>query len=265
MMPPPHHLRILIADDERLARTSLRRALDELSDASVVSECDSGHTAEQAIRTLLPDVAFLDVDMPDRTGLDVVRSLGTAISTKIIFVTAYEEFALEAFQVHAFDYVLKPIDSDRVRLAAERAREQILLEHHGDGHNGFPDPVPAAAGETVQPHPRYLDRLTVQTGDRLTLVDVAEVDWVEAWGDYVRIHVHGRTFTIREKIGDLERQLDPNRFARVHRSTIVQIARIKDLAPLLHGDYELTLADNTLLRLSRTYRHRLSELLQHHL
>ncbi len=265
MTSSSHHLRILIADDERLARTSLRRAIDELSDVSVVSECDSGREAEQAIRTLQPDVAFLDVDMPDRNGLDVVRGLGPEHATKIIFVTAYEEYALEAFQVHAFDYVLKPIDGDRVRLAAERAREQIVLEKHGDGH-AVPDPeLSTVRSDATQLHPRYLDRLTVQAGERLTLVDVADVDWVEAWGDYVRIHLHGRTFTIREKISDLERQLDPGRFARVHRSTIVQIARIKDLVPLLHGDYELTLADNTLLRLSRTYRHRLSELLQHHL
>src|SRR6266436_5202816 len=242
-------MRVLIVDDEPLARRGIRARLKAFSDITILEDCEDGESALDAIRTEAPELVFLDVQMPGISGFDVVRRLPRNRQPFIIFLTAYDQYALQAFDVHALDYLLKPIDSDRFVEAVERAQRQIEL-HIG---NSLEDRLRLLLAE----HPAYVQRLAIRTGSRIAFVLVDEIDWIEAAGDYATLHVGRKAPLLRETFNSLEIRLDPSRFVRIHRSTIVQVSRIRDLQSLPNRELRLTLIDGTELKVSRTYRDRL--------
>jgi two-component system, LytTR family, response regulator len=242
-------LRILIVDDESVARRRIRRLLTAEHDVTVIGECGDGGSAIAAIAAEHPDLVFLDVQMPERDGFEVLQAVPPPELPAILFVTAYDRYALRAFDVHAIDFLLKPFTRERFRIALVRARERLDRRDRDAGL--------AALAASLRQRPRYLSRVPVRTGDRIVLVDLATVDWLEAADNYVRLHAQKREYLLRETLASLESQLDPNRFARIHRSAIVQIDRIAELHPATHGDFDVLLRDGTRLTLSRTWRDRL--------
>jgi len=261
-------LRVLIVDDEAFARQRLRRLLTELQDIEVVGEAANGREAVALITQHDPDVVLLDVQMPRVDGFGVLRALDGP-APLVIFVTAFDEHAVAAFNVHAFDYILKPVDPARFADAIARARAQIeqstIAERHAklvaflDASPGAPTrdvAVPAAESATASGR-APLDRLLVKEEGKMYFVPVGEIDWIEAFGNYARLHTGPRTHLIRETMSTLERALDVRRFARIHRSTIVNLDRIRQMDLWGSGDYMVRLADGTQLKLSRWYRDRL--------
>jgi two-component system LytT family response regulator len=269
-------MRVLIVDDEPIARRRISRLLKLEDDVEVVNEVGSGTDAVAAIREQKPDLVFLDVQMPDLDGFGVVSALGEPESMPaIVFVTAYNEYAVKAFDVNAVDYVLKPFDGERFRSAFQRARttleqknsaeagrrikallEEVLGEQRAQALTAAGANGGGAAAAQVQPvaRARYLDRLMVKHDGRVFFVKVADVDWFEASGNYVRVHVGRVSHLIRETMHGIEAQLDPNLFARIHRAVIVNMDRIRELQPWFAGDYIVILRDGRQLKLSRTYR-----------
>lgn len=227
-------IRALIADDEPLARKKIRTLLEREPDVEVAGECGSGPEAARLIRELEPDLVFLDIEMPELDGLSVLSGLPSRAAPLVIFVTAYDQYAVRAFDVKALDYLLKPFDRRRFRTALERAREHLR-------HSGEPPESP-------------LSRLLVRSGDGLSVLKVDDVDWVEAADNYVKVHALGETHLLRETLAHLQSRLDPARFLRIHRSTLVNLDRIQSLHPLFHGDQIVVLRDGTELTLSRRYR-----------
>jgi two-component system LytT family response regulator len=242
-------LRTLVVDDEAPARRRIRRLLAAESGVSVVGECGDGASAVTAIAALRPDLVFLDVQMPELDGFAVVRTLPAGPLPAILFVTAYDQYALRAFDVHAVDYLLKPFTAERFRTAVARARERIARHSADDGL--------ASLAATLRSRPAYASRLPVRTGGRTVFVDLGAVDWLEAADNYVRLHVRQREYLVRETLAALESQLDPERFVRIHRSAIVQADRVAEIRPTSHGDAEVALRDGTRLSVSRTFRDRL--------
>ena len=268
-------LRVLVVDDERLPRQRLLRLLEEIPNTTCVGECENGRTAVDAIESLLPDLVLLDVRMPGMGGLDVARAL-TGHVPFIIFFTAFDEYALSAFEVHAIDYLLKPVERERFVAAIERARalvanttaaqrhERLLallqgepaLASDADGRPELGDasaPVSSGAGDQTTFPRRFL----VKGDGQMYFVAVDDIDWVEAYGNYVRLHVGKGVHLIRETLGNIERKLDPGRFARVHRSSIVNLDRVARMDLWGAGDYVVLLKDGTKLKLSRWYRSRI--------
>jgi two-component system LytT family response regulator len=241
-------LRTVIADDEPVARRRIRRLLGAEAGVTVVAEYGDGASALQGIVAESPDLVFLDVQMPELDGFDVLRALGDTIAPAIVFVTAYDRYALQAFDAHAVDYLLKPFTPARLQAAVAKARERILSRKVA--------PEIAALASALRQRARYLSRLVVRSGNRLVVVDLGTVDWIGAADNYVRLMIGGKEHLQRETLSSLERQLDPDRFARIHRSAIVQIDRIVELHPATHGDVDVVLRDGTRLTLSRTYRAR---------
>ncbi|MFN8574468.1 MAG: LytTR family DNA-binding domain-containing protein [Gemmatimonadaceae bacterium] len=275
-------MKVLIVDDEPIARRRVRRLLRMEDEVEVVGECAGGQEAVAAIREHNPDLVFLDVQMPDLDGFGVVAALGEEKLPAIVFITAYDEYAVRAFDVHAMDYLLKPFDPDRFRAAFARARQHMeqlssaeagrritsLLEQVlGEAKTGALVAAGAAGGggaTAVATAPaaapvrtRYLDRLMVKHDGRVFFVKVADVDWFEASGNYVRVYVGRASHLIRETMHGIEAQLDPNEFARIHRAVIVNLDRIRELQPWFAGDYIVILRDGRQLKLSRTYREQL--------
>jgi two-component system, LytTR family, response regulator len=242
-------IRALIVDDEPLARERLRTLLEAEEDIEVVGECLDGLTAVDAIRELEPDLVFLDMQMPELDGIGVVNHIGAGAMPSVIFVTAYDQFAVQAFDAHAVDYILKPFDEERFRTAVQRARH-TLRTRTVDGD------LDSRLAELLSDlrRPRFLERLAVKTGGKIVFIRTDDIDWVGAEGNYARIHTGGRTYLIRETMNMLESKLDPNRFLRVHRSTIVNTDAIAELEPLFQGDYVVILRDGTRLTSSRGYR-----------
>jgi two-component system, LytTR family, response regulator len=261
-------LRVPIVDDEAFARQRLRRLLTEQPDVEVVGEAANGREAITLITSHDPDVVLLDVQMPRVDGFGVLRGLDGP-APLVIFVTAFDEHAVSAFNVHAFDYILKPVDPARFADAIDRARAQIaqstIAERHAqlvaflDASPGAPArEVAAASAESAPAGGRApLDRLLVKEEGKMYFVPVTEIDWIEAFGNYARLHTGPRTHLIRETMATLERALDVRRFARIHRSTIVNLDRVRQMDLWGSGDYMVRLADGTQLKLSRWYRDRL--------
>ena len=258
-------LRILIVDDEPLAREGIRLLLESEPDVEVVGEACDGPEAVSAIEKLHPDLVFLDVQMPGMTGLEVLSRVEVERMPEVVFCTAYDQYALQAFEHHALDYLLKPFDDERFHGALERARSRIrdrgadnlgrrmlalLAEYGSDG-------APAAPRKAGSP---FADRLAVKTGGRTYFLRTEEIDWIEAADYYVKLHVGGKEHLLRESMNRLEKELDPQRFLRVHRSSIVNLDRVKEL----HGrgnDHAVVLHDGTRLTLSRSRREKLNALL----
>jgi two-component system LytT family response regulator len=247
-------IRTLIVDDEPLARQRLRTLLEAESDIEIVSECTDGRQAVAAIREERPDLVFLDVQMPLLDGFGVLETLGVDRPPAIVFVTAYDRYALRAFEVHALDYLLKPFDRERFGKALARARSHARQDQSADVSQRL-----LALLQDVKEARKPLDRLVIKSGGRVCFVRTDEIDWVEAAGNYVKIHVQDEEHLLRETISNLEGRLDPDKFLRIHRSTIVHIERIRELQPAFHGDQVVILRNGTELPLSRSYREKLQE------
>ena len=246
-------MRILIVDDEAPARRRIRRLLAAEPGVTVCGECGDGDSALALVARERPDLVFLDVQMPERDGFEVVKALPPAGLPAILFVTAHDRYALRAFDVHAVDYLLKPFSGERFRTAVARARERFARR--------MDDPGLQSLAGTLRAHPAYLTRVQVKTGARTVFVDLASVDWMDAADNYVRLHVHDREYLVRETLAALEAQIDPDRFVRVHRSAIVQIDRVAEIRPQSHGDAELRLDGGARVAVSRTWRERVQRAL----
>jgi len=253
-------LRLLIVDDEPVARRRLRRLVREIPDVDVAGEAGDGRSAVSAIRALTPDVVLLDVQMPEMDGFEVLQAVGDRLPA-VIFVTAFDRYALRAFDVHALDFLLKPVTADKLGRAVERARTRIA-ERRG----ALLDPrILALLDDLAGGRRRFLSRLPVKVRGRMIVIDLADVDWIKAADNYVTLHVGGTSYPARETMTRLERELDPDRFVRIHRSVIVQVDRIKELLPVFHGDFVVVLRNGTRVTLSRTYRSKVEGILHREL
>lgn len=283
-------MRVVIADDEPLARETLRLLLSPKPEVEIVAECENGPQAVAAIREHRPEIAFLDVQMPGLDGLGVVREVGSDHMPVVVFVTAYDQYAVDAFAAQALDYLLKPFDDERFEHAFRRASERVsqgesaeiakklarmaarLESDGGLARKGSGVDSPArdattgkdstgkdtarkdtARKDTGLANSAPLERIMVKDRDSVVFVDTASIDWIEAAGDYVTLHVGSAKHLIRESMTTLEEALDRSRFVRIHRSTIVNIDRVRELKPYFHGDYIVYLEDGTERRLSRRY------------
>jgi len=225
-------VRIVLVDDEPLARTNLRVLLLRHSDVAIAGECQSGMEALEEIRGKKPDLVFLDVQMPECDGFDVLEMLGRDVPPAVIFVTAYDHYALKAFEAGALDYLVKPFDDARFELALSRARDKIRRHR----------PVPGAG------------RITVKSGGQILFLEAEDIDWVEAADYYACLHVGARTHLLRRSMSELEQDLDPKTFCRIHRSAIVNLARVRGLQLNRSGEYEVLLSNGSTLPISRRYR-----------
>lgn len=247
---------VLIADDEPPARRGIRAMLQPHADVRVVGEAGSGRQAVDAIRALRPELLFLDVQMPEGDGFDVVREIGVEAMPVTVFATAYDAYALRAFEAHALDYLLKPYERERFDAVLERSRSRVR-QARGAGA----DPRLLSFVRQMEERSHHLRRIPVRTGARVKLVDVDDVDYFEADTNYVRLHVGGASHLVRETLAALEARLDPARFARVHRSLIVNLERVAEVEPLFAGEHVLSLKNGTRLTTGRTYRARVQEAL----
>lgn len=250
-------IKALIVDDEAIARERVRRFLSAESDIEILGECRNGREALLAIKKLSPDLIFLDVQMPEMNGFEVLNAVGKQALPAVVFVTAYDQFAIRAFEVHALDYLLKPFNRERFRRSLNHARA-----HLGRGRQGSTDEQLLSLLEDIKAGPKYAERLVIKTTGRVYFLKTVEIDWIEACGNYVNLHAGSEKHMLREAISHLEGRLDPDKFLRIHRSRLVNIDRIKELTPLFNGDYTVTLQDGTELTLSRTYRDRLQSLFE---
>lgn len=250
-------IKTLIVDDEPLARDRVKRFLRDEGDVEIVGECGNGVEALAAIREQKPDLVFLDIQMPEKNGFEVVKSLSGKSLPTVIFVTAYDQYALQAFDVHALDYLLKPFNRERIHRAVARAREHI--EHKNLGNL---DERLASLIADLRSEKKYLDRLVVKAVGRVFFLKTDEIEWIEAAGNYVKLHVGRDSHMIRETMNGIEAKLDPEKFLRIHRSTVVHIDCIKELHPMFSGDYAVILRNGTELALSRNYRERFLELFE---
>lgn len=250
-------IRALVVDDEPLARERLASLLSAETDVEVVGQCAEGEEAVNAIRTLRPDLVFLDVQMPGMNGFEVIQAIGPEAMPLVIFVTAHDQHALRAFQVRALDYLLKPFDRQRFQDALQRARVQIERNESGE----IARRLLALVKDARKEQPR-VDRLVVKSQGRLFFLRTDEIDWIEAAGNYVRLHVGSASHLLRETMNAIEGRLDPDKFFRIHRCRIVNIERIQELQPWLNGEYAVILRDGTRLTLSRGYREKLQDRLQ---
>jgi len=252
-------IKTIIVDDEPLARRNLRVLLERDPQIEIVEECRNGREAVKAINTLSPDLIFLDIQMPEMDGFDVLAHVGPEHIQAIIFVTAFDQYALKAFDVHALDYLLKPFDDERFARALERAKSQIAAREI----NQLSERLLALLEERetertgAKREERYLTRLMIKASSRMMLLKVDEIDFIEADGNYAKLHTGRKTHLLREKMNDLEGRLDPAKFVRIHRSIIVNLERIKEMHPHFNGDYVVVLEDGRQLRLSRTRREQL--------
>lgn len=256
MATEPKAIRALIVDDEPLGRTVIREMLRRDPDFAVVGECANGHEAIAAISDERPDLVFLDVQMPEVDGFAVLASLDAERLPMIIFVTAYDQYAVAAFEVHAVDYLLKPFDRERFGKALQRAKIQLQRESANDVSQRI-----LALLEEQRAKTKCLERLVIKHNGRVFFLKTEEIDWISAEGNYVNLHVKKDSYLLRETISSLEAQLDPQKFVRIHRSQIVNIDRIRELRHWSHGEYQVILHDGAELMLSRSYREKLHGLL----
>ena len=246
--------RVLIVDDEPLARERIRTLLQEEPGFELVGEASDGTTGAESILALQPDLVFLDVQMPGADGFDVIDAIGADKMPFVVFVTAYDRYALRAFDVHALDYLLKPFDRERFREALGRAQAQMDRNNGGDIERRL-----AAIVQDLKPAKARTDRFVVKSGGRIFFVRTAEIDWIEAAGNYVKLHVGNDSHLIRETMNAVEAKLSPETFVRIHRCHIVNIEQVRELQPWFNGEYVVFLKNGTRLTLSRGYRERLQE------
>jgi len=249
-------IRTLIADDEALARNFIRRMLKDDHDVEILGECSNGKETVAMIRKENPDLVFLDVQMPEMDGFAVLEAIGIESLPEIIFATAYEQYAIRAFELHALDYLLKPFDQTRFKEAIKHAKERFRFLRQNDGRMQI-----SALLDSIKNKPQYLERLVIKAGGRITFLRTDEIDWIEADDKYVHLHTSKARPMVRQTLTAMEAQLDPAKFRRVHRSAIVNVERIAELQPLFSGEYSILLQDGTKLTLSRNYKDKLFDLL----
>ncbi len=245
-----HNIKILIADDEKPARKKIRSYLKELEQIEAIIEAENGIEAVEKIRKYKPDLVLLDIQMPGMTGFEVIETIGIENMPVVVFVTAYDHYAIDAFEVQATDYLLKPYDQNRFRKSFNRALQQIELKNNNTT-------VLKNLLNEIKSGKKHLDRLMVNIGHRFFYMKTKEVIYISAKEKYVNFHTEKDTHLIRDTMTNLEQQLDPSKFKRIHRSYIVNIDYIKEIQPWSHGDYVVILKNGTKLTLSRRFRHRL--------
>ena len=250
-------IRALVVDDEPMARDRVLSLLQQEEDVEVVGECADGTQAVTAIQNHAPDLVFLDVQMPGHNAFDVIEAVGAERMPPVIFVTAYDEYALKAFEVHALDYLLKPFGRDRFQQTLQHARSHVERRRAGDLGRKL-----LALVNDIKPEPPRLERLVVKSGGRVFFLRTDEIDWIEAAGNYVRLHLGGESHLFRETMNHMEARLDSRQFVRIHRSRIVNTDRVKELQPWFNGEHVVILQNGTRLTLSRGYRDKLQEQLK---
>ncbi|UCC44630.1 MAG: response regulator [Candidatus Zixiibacteriota bacterium] len=246
--------RVLVVDDEPLARERICSLLSTFDRIKVVAQCNNGRDAISSIRKLSPDLVFLDIQMPEVSGIEVVKEIGVENMPVVVFVTAYDQYAVTAFEIQAFDYLLKPFDKTRFDEAVRRAVEEVSRRKHGAVATGLRELL-----DTFADSKKIRDRILIKSSGRIVIVKVDQIDWIESAGNYVKLHLGHTTHLLRETMKGMEARLKENHFARIHRETIVRVDRIKELITLEHGDYQVLLQDGTRLTMSRRYRDRLGD------
>jgi len=270
-------LKAIVVDDEPLARRGLRLRLQQMDNVEVIAECGNGREARERILELQPDVAFVDIQMPGVSGLQLVQQIPPEQLPQVIFVTAYDQYAVEAFEVNAVDYVLKPIEDQRLAVALARVREKLasadiasqreqLLEAVADLTKESPEALEQklVAG-TLQGSEWggsvYPEKIAIKDSGKITLVPAREIDWIDAAGDYMCVHAKGETHVMRITMKELEQQLDPRVFQRIHRSTIVNLGRVREICAHINGEYHLVLNNGERLKMSRSYKNKVQHFL----
>jgi two-component system LytT family response regulator len=262
-------IRALIVDDEILARKALRSMLKDDSEIEVIGECRNGKEAVEAIREQSPDVVFLDIQMPEMDGFQVIQEVKVERMPVTVFVTAYDKYAVQAFEVNALDYLLKPFDHDRFDTTMQRAKTFVRQQKLGEINESLfavlkdlkPNSNEAPSETDKDAHKEPIDRVVIKSVGRIYFLKVEEIDWVEGTSNYLSLHSGSQTHLIRETMGNFHAKLNPRKFLRIHRSTIVNIERIKDIQPLFKGEYVITLTSGRRLKASRGYRHEIQALL----
>lgn len=260
----PQKIKTIVVDDESLARKGLMMRLEAFPQIEVLRACSNAREALDAIAELGPDLVFLDIQMPEMTGLEMIQQLQQDNMPLIVFVTAYDAFAVDAFTANAVDYLLKPIEVDRLQFAIDKVSQQIQSQEAVEQKQRLLDIVIGLTGKsemavkellasTEDPN-NYSDRLAIKDGSSTTFVPIKDIDWVDAAGDYMCVHVQGQTHIMRTTMKELEAQLDPNIFQRVHRSTIVNLQRVEKVASHINGEFHLTLSCGSSLKMSRSYK-----------
>jgi len=266
------NLRVLIVDDENLARRGLKLRLKEFSDIEVVGECSTGREAIDATIDLNPDLLFLDIQMPGMNGFEVIKHLQGDAMPMVVFVTAYDQYAVDAFKVHAIDYILKPADENSLALALERARvhkqQQISVDDKSRlmsmiGHltQQAPEQLQRLLDEGKPLSTKYPDKISIKDGQNITRILSRDIAWVDAAGDYMCIHEGGIIHVMRITMKELEQQLNPDIFQRIHRSTIVNLERVEKVSAHINGEYQLTLDSGDRLKMSRSYKDKVKHFL----
>lgn len=258
------NLTAIIVDDEELARQGLAMRLEAMDGVDVVAQCGNAREAIAAISDKEPDVVFLDIQMPGKTGLEMISEIQGDIMPMVVFVTAYDDYAVEAFKVHAVDYLLKPVENERLEEAIAIAREQKSQDSLRDEKEKLMGMVVSLTGKSADAIDKMMesgeelvekpDRLAIKDGSSITFVPVRDIDWIDAAGDYMCVHVQGQTHIMRTTMKELEAKLDPSIFQRVHRSTIVNLERVDKVSSHINGEFHLTLSCGTSLKMSRSYK-----------
>ena len=259
-------IRVLLVDDEPLALRGLKLRLAEFSEIEIIAECSNGREAVKTIKEQSPDLVFLDIQMPGLDGFGVVRALIGGPAPLIVFVTAYDKYAIDAFEANALDYIVKPVEEERLKDAVHRAREAMKSKAAANRESQLIELL-ALLGEEERDRikelindpdwsekERYAERLSFKDGSKVVVLNAGDIEWIDAAGDYMCIHAEGKTHIIRETMKALQKRLDPSRFQRVHRSAIVNIGKVKELHPHSNGEYFLTLENGAELKLSRSYK-----------
>lgn len=262
-------LTTLIVDDEALARRGLKHRLSRISGIRVLAEARNGREALELIHKHSPDVVFLDIQMPGKNGFDVVRELADGPMPAVVFVTAYDEYAIQAFDANAIDYVLKPIEDGRLQEALDRVRENLSQKQALKHRESLLKLVSNITGEQVSTmedikakgvdklKKKEVERLAIKDGGKTTWVPQDQIEWIDAAGDYMCVHAGGETFILRKTMKELEKELDPELLQRIHRSTIVNINCVREMRSHINGEYFLTLDSGHTTKLSRTYKDKL--------
>ena len=251
-------IRALIVDDEPLARRGICQLLETEKDFEIAGEASNGREAVSKIEKFSPDLIFLDVQMPLLDGFSFIEKLGAENLPEIVFVTAYDEHAIRAFEAGAIDYLLKPINAERFQKTLERARRRVLSGENKLLENKLTDLL----SNLKLPEENFLERIAVKENERIRFLDAKKIDWISSQGNYIEIHIEGEKFLVRETMDGIERKLNPREFLRIRRSKIVRIEQIKELHPLFGGEFEVVLKNGAKLSSSRRYRHNLDTLLR---
>lgn len=263
-----HILKTLIVDDEALARRGLKHRLQYVKDIHIIGEAKNGREALAMIREHRPDLVFLDIQMPGKNGFDVVRELEPGDLPSVVFVTAFDEFAIKAFETNAVDYILKPIEDERLQDALQRVRERQSARRAKKDRRSLLNLVSQIAGtainsledidsKSIKAFKKEPSRLAIKDAGKTTWVDQEDIDWIDAAGDYMCVHVAGETHIMRTTMKELEQELDSELLQRIHRSTIVNVKRVKAMQSHINGEYFLTLKSGHTIKLSRTYKDKL--------